>query len=346
MNKRKPEISKDTILFAVTGMTPAVLTETVWALAHETTAVVPDRVVVVTTSTGRNQIGVELFGKEGVWDSLRKAVKAGSRLQFGTTASDIRIFTAQDPGTGRTVELDDLRTASDNAAAADFILEQLRGFAENPDTRIIASIAGGRKTMGALLYACMSLIGREGDRLTHVLVNEPFDNPKLIPKFYFPGFGLSNEAGKGKGPIVELADLPFVPLRNRFKDLDDMPGSFKALVGRYSRQLNTDRKHKPVVRLDVASRTVTVDYVTTELRTRAFDTLRFLMHINKSGEIPKGQLEAETPFKVFLGEHTGWSPDSDDIKRELSYIRNVFTRAGITWLPGKRHHSLQLPPWK
>jgi len=30
--------------------------------------------------------------------------------------------------------------------------------------------------MGALLYAALSLLGRPQDRLTHVLVNEPFDN--------------------------------------------------------------------------------------------------------------------------------------------------------------------------
>jgi len=40
----------ETILLAVTGMSPAVLTETIWALANEAEPVLPDRVVVVTTA--------------------------------------------------------------------------------------------------------------------------------------------------------------------------------------------------------------------------------------------------------------------------------------------------------
>ena len=41
-----------TVLLATTGMSPAVLTETVWALAREKPAVVPDEVYVVTTVSG------------------------------------------------------------------------------------------------------------------------------------------------------------------------------------------------------------------------------------------------------------------------------------------------------
>ena len=41
--------SKRTILIAGTGTSPAVLTETVWALAHQKKPVVPDEIVVLTT---------------------------------------------------------------------------------------------------------------------------------------------------------------------------------------------------------------------------------------------------------------------------------------------------------
>jgi CRISPR-associated protein NE0113 (Cas_NE0113) len=107
----------------------------------------------------------------------------------------------------------------------------------NPDTRLIASIAGGRKTMSALLYACMTLIGREGDRLTHVLVNEPFDDPRLRPRFYFPEqpsaelATLENKTVRVTEAHIDLADVPFVPLRNLFtRELGRMPGRFSALV--------------------------------------------------------------------------------------------------------------------
>lgn len=337
--------TSETVLFAVTGMTPAVLTETVWALAKEKPAILPDRVVVVTTTTGREQIERELFGEAAIWDRLRKAVKAGDRLRFGTTASDIRVFTAADARTGCSRELDDLRTAEDNAAAANFVLEQLRGLAENPDTRILASIAGGRKTMGALLYACMTLIGREGDRVTHVLVNEPFENPRLLPKFYFPGCG--PKAVAGVAPRIELADLPFVPLRNRFRDLGEMPGSFAGMVKRYTTQLREDAAHKAVVKLDEKAGTVTVDGVRVELRLRAMQTLRFLLHVNDCpGAMPAGQPEAVAPMKEFLGGAGNWIADQDDLKREISYLRKEFEKQGVAWMPGQRRMSLTLPPFR
>ncbi|MCZ7641236.1 MAG: CRISPR-associated ring nuclease Csm6 [Verrucomicrobia bacterium] len=185
----------ETVLLAVTGMSPAVLTETVWALAHEPEPVIPSRVIVLTTASGRDALVARLFAPHPAfagrspWDTLREALAGEGhdlrgRLRFGTTPDDIRVITAVDPATGRSRELDDLRSPADNEAAANFLLEQVRTVVENPDTGLVASLAGGRKTMGALLYACLTLVGRETDRLTHVLVNEPFETSR---DFFFPG---------------------------------------------------------------------------------------------------------------------------------------------------------------
>lgn len=240
----QPEV----VLLAVTGMSPAVLTETIWALAHPTDGsepVLPHRIITVTTALGRAEIEGQLFqplarfGGRAPWEALRDALAAekfdlNHRLRFGTTANDIRVITATNPKNGRSAELADLRTVRDNDAAADYVLEQVRGVVENPDTRLIASMAGGRKTMGALLYACLTLAGRETDRLTHVLVNEPFET---LREFYFPGQpggaladrnGQTHEPGQAQ---VELADVPFVALRNLFvSELNRKAGTFSRLV--------------------------------------------------------------------------------------------------------------------
>lgn len=175
-------------------MSPAVLTETVWALAHEPEPVIPHRVIAVTTAAGRDQIrrllltpSAHLDGRSP-WDALRASLlEAGydlaGRLRFGATADDLRVITAMDPATGQSRELDDLRTPADNTAAADFLLEQVRAITANPDTRLVASVAGGRKTMGALLYAAVCLAARETDRVTHVLVSEPFET---LRDFWYP----------------------------------------------------------------------------------------------------------------------------------------------------------------
>ena len=48
--------AKRTILVAGMGTSPAVLTETVWALAHQAQPVVPDEVVVITTKSGKEAL--------------------------------------------------------------------------------------------------------------------------------------------------------------------------------------------------------------------------------------------------------------------------------------------------
>ena len=48
-------------LLDVTGESPAVLTETVWALARATPPVLPARVIVVTTTAGAARIHQELL---------------------------------------------------------------------------------------------------------------------------------------------------------------------------------------------------------------------------------------------------------------------------------------------
>ena len=235
----------ESILLAVTGMSPGVLTETVWALAHEPEPVIPTRVIILTTAAGREEIRRQLFapsaqlGGAEAWQALRTALEAAGHnlrglLRFGTTPDDLRVITSSEAGSGRSTELSDIRTPADNTAAANFFLEQVRGIVENPDTRLIVSIAGGRKTMGALLYACMTLVGRETDRLTHVLVNEPFEAQR---GFFFPdqpGGPLLARDGAALDPRVaqiELADVPFVPLRNLFtRELGRKAGTFSNLV--------------------------------------------------------------------------------------------------------------------
>ena len=134
------------VLLAVTGMSPAVLTETVWALAFPedkaTASILPDRVVVLTTAEGRCQIADELFtprpdfGGDCVWDALRTALeRAGhdltGKLRFGTTGDDLRVFTIARGHGERSEELADIRTRAQYDAAADFMMDDGRSPADH-----------------------------------------------------------------------------------------------------------------------------------------------------------------------------------------------------------------------
>jgi CRISPR-associated protein (TIGR02584 family) len=112
-------------------------------------------------------------------------------------------------------ELDDIRDADDNAAAADFITAFIRE-AANGDERLHVSLAGGRKTMGYFAGYALSLYGRAEDRLSHVLVNPPFESH---PDFFYPPptpISLKTADGRRASTAdarISLADIPFVRLR-------------------------------------------------------------------------------------------------------------------------------------
>ena len=231
---------KKSVFICVSGMSPAIITESLWALARETPPVIPDEVVVITTVDGAEQIERLLktpspqWNGSTVWQALRRAILGpGHETDQRLMLVQAQIIEVSDSASGCKVPVRDLRTPNDNAEAADFILEVVRRYAENPDYQIIASIAGGRKTMGALLHAAMSLLGKEGDRITHVLVEPPFD---MCRDFFFPAQPLrtvcvGDRVLEAEEARLALADLPFVPLRNLFyRELHRLPGRFSALV--------------------------------------------------------------------------------------------------------------------
>jgi CRISPR-associated protein (TIGR02584 family) len=80
-----------TILLATVGTSPAVLTETVWALAHprkNAERVIPDEVVALTTLRGKQEIETLLLGAGGGWERMvaalrRERIPVEGRLSFG-----------------------------------------------------------------------------------------------------------------------------------------------------------------------------------------------------------------------------------------------------------------------
>lgn len=244
-----PSTAPQTVLIAVTGLSPAILTETVWVLATEH-GILPDRVVLITTTEGKRNLERQLFtpskdwGGMSVWDAMRNELNTPKeKLRI----EGYRIMTGQAAINAPAPELDDIRDDKENAAAADYILNQVRAEVRTSDM-LIASIAGGRKTMGTLLYAAMSLAARPQDWVTHVIVNDPFDK-KLVPDFYFkPAKAIVHKIldkdGKvisrhsSRDAVIQLARIPFVPLSNRFRDFaeHENQGSFLETVSRIARQ--------------------------------------------------------------------------------------------------------------
>jgi len=334
------------VLLAVTGLSPAIVTETVWALAREKPRTLPGRVIFLTTAVGAVKIQEQLFtplpalGGVSAWQALRIALHAGPEELI---AEPTRLIGKSDPATGSLTPLPDIITPQDNEIAASFLLEQVRGIAENPDTPLIASIAGGRKTMGALLHAAVSLLGRETDRLTHVLVSPPYES---LPGFFFPGQPgglLRDRDGIAHDPaaaIVALADVPFVPLRNRFADLSEMPGSFTGLVDKYSRTIREDAARPAGLIIDHWQRTLTIDGTVLKLPQKMLAIVHFLLEAQSADTSPFDFTEAGERINPWLAAQgnevipLARKPrliEAREITHDLSDLRTRLRKAGLAW---------------
>lgn len=347
-----------TTLVTVSGMSPAIITETLWALAGESPPVVPDEVIVITTSRGEEDIARDLirprddWGDRSVWETLRADIlgRSGLPQKSRKMQLSVRVIDVPDEATGIRKKAPDLRTRSDNDSAADFIVQVLAPLCDAEDNHVVASIAGGRKTMGALLYASMSLIGKESDRVTHVLVSEPFET---VRGFFYSGqpvqalaarpFGQPEVPVQASDAVVEMADIPFVPLRNGFAEMNEGRRTFSGLVSRYSRDLRRLPVGRPRVRIELTTGRLLVEGKPIALSGRTLLLAAFLVDRAGNG-LPHfdNAAAAEADFAGYFRRQKSalWnqpklsryfdaqSATSDDITKALSDLRKRLEKAG------------------
>ncbi len=209
---RQPHNYPRRILLCVTGLSPQIVTETLYALAIEhQPAFVPTEVHLLTTSEGAKLAQAALLHPDGgqfltlftEWSQLSRPVM---------NTKTIHIIAGPD---GQ--PLADIRTPAENSAAADAIASVVRDLTRDPESAVHVSIAGGRKTMGFYLGYALSLYARPQDRLSHVLVSAPFESHH---EFFYPPRQPRRLATRDGHHIdtadarVTLAEIPFVRLRH------------------------------------------------------------------------------------------------------------------------------------
>ncbi len=212
MTRADPATFPRRVLLAVVGLTPQVVTETLYALAvQRRPAFIPTRLRLVTTSEGAERIRLQLLDPEsGAFAAF--ASQYAPELHRVLEESVIDVLRRPD---GQ--EFADTADEEASAHAADRIASIAREETAQADAAIWASIAGGRKTMGFLLGYAMSLFGRRQDRLSHVLVNAPFEGH---PGFFFPPrkpqvifAQRDNRPARTDDARISLAEIPFLRLR-------------------------------------------------------------------------------------------------------------------------------------
>ncbi len=203
-------------LLCVTGLSPQVVTETLYALAMQATPWVPETIHIITTKEGAQRIKLMLLHPQTGWlNALRQ------EYQLPPIQLDDNTIHILQNSQGK--QLEDIRTREDNETLADFITDIVRKLTRDNHSQLHVSIAGGRKTMGFYAGYAMSLFGREQDRLSHVLVSEPFESNR---DFFYPSrqsrviytFDDNNRPLDTSKAEVSLAEIPFVRMRYLIPD--------------------------------------------------------------------------------------------------------------------------------
>lgn len=207
----QPSLYPRRVLLAVSGLSPQIVTETIYALAaQQDLPFVPTEVHLITTREGAQRAELSLLSEDLGWFHRLCTDYHLPGITF--TRKHIHIMRdANERG------MDDIRSVADNQAAADFITQKVREFTADAGCALHVSIAGGRKTMGFYLGYALSLYGRTQDRLSHVLVSEPFENSMdfFYPTPYSRVLTLrDNKLADAVNAEVTLAEIPFVSLRH------------------------------------------------------------------------------------------------------------------------------------
>jgi CRISPR-associated protein (TIGR02584 family) len=195
------------------GLSPQVVTETIWWLSiRRDPAWTPDTLVMITTREGARRIDQSLLGSEN--GRIAMLGRDHGRPDLMALAESARTEVIADDDDA---PFNDIDSDAAHQATADRTFAIVRELTSVADAEIHASIAGGRKSQGAMLALSMALFGRPGDSLSHIVIDDRFAGRADF--FYPPPAPLNlptpdGVLGTGEAR-VRLATIPFPRLRAR-----------------------------------------------------------------------------------------------------------------------------------
>ena len=142
---KQPHEYKKRILLAVSGLSPQILTETLYGLTIASeTPFIPTEVHLISTIEGAHRAKLDLLHLDsGKFLAFCKEYQMPT-IQFNEHNIHVIADHHGNP-------LDDIRNPEQNEAAADFITQIVSELTQDEEAAIHVSIAGGRKTMGYYL---------------------------------------------------------------------------------------------------------------------------------------------------------------------------------------------------
>ncbi len=271
--------NKRNILLCVAGLTPPIITETLYVLAVKEKIRI-DEIQVITSTIGKKIVKERLFDS-GKWREFCNDYPNETKvLQF-----DLDCLEILKDANG--LELPDIRSTEENELAANQICEIVKNLCEQNDAKIYASVAGGRKTMGNYLAFAMSLFARTDDKLSHVLVDERFERQGKSPLDFYYEPPIPRQVADIKGNLefidegktlplmtdmanTTLAEIPFVKLRRILdEDYGENPIVYKEFVEQVQTQLNL-AETEPDLEILLAENKIKISDCVIELTPRDF----------------------------------------------------------------------------
>lgn len=298
------------ILVALSGLSPQVITETVFALYCENKTII-DEIIILTTIEGKNRINRNIFVNKNKGKSEYDLKTELGRLSNihkipipALVNNKITVLTAEDEAS----ELSDVSTSNQAKAFPELIIRVLKKQTANEFNIVHCSLSGGRKTMSFYMGMALSFFGRADDKLWHVVASKEFESSGE----YFPGKNSPDD-------VLTLSEIPYVHLRPILAQLVNNQMneefSFRDIVEHTQRLLKLYNSPKLKINLNASyisfGHNAPVRISQTELL-----MYRFILDMKKQG---KFAFIDEISFKL-------WN-DTTNLtlyqKRLLSYIRKL-----------------------
>ena len=150
-NPLQPHQFAKRVLLTICGLTPQIVTETIFALAtQQTPAFVPTEVKLVTTLDGAKRAIDTLLHNDRWFFRLCEEYSL-PKIEF-SEESIVILRNSQ------VVELRDIRTVEDNEVAANQIVEQVRNLVNDPESALHVSTPRGSEDHSLFYWVCFIFV--------------------------------------------------------------------------------------------------------------------------------------------------------------------------------------------
>jgi CRISPR-associated protein (TIGR02584 family) len=338
---------KNILLFS-TGLSPQVVTESIYYHTQiRKPSLTIDAIHIITDAKCKSLVIKELLPDNNGWLHKLADDYQIDPIEVALPLENIHLLKDNSGN-----PLMDLLTAAENQAAVKTVFNLIRDLTSGDQTRLIASVAGGRKTMSVIVGQAMQFYAREQDLLTHVIVEDCIIGAK---DFFYPT--PISQKMKIKGKIVDyhdvkinLDEIPFIRLRPILGNflMESTKTSLMSLVKSAQRQIE-DMLNPVKINIDQNAKQLSISGVVVKLPAKSLAIYTLLLKLrmtkyecdtNKPGFILAEKLIFEDKLLEYLKIYRSmYKPGNIYVDNERAKISNLKDRQKfftLKWLQETR----------